>query len=293
MAQQGQVFSQPGQQYGVEKGQYGQQDMQMNPYPVVVQPGMAPQGGMMGHPGQGGVMMQQPGVMMQVPPNVVIPAGLPPGLAYLAGLSEVKVHQILELAEVLVGWERNNKYDICNSQGQKFMFAKEDTDCCTRQFCGVARPFQMNISDNMGQPLMALDRPFRCQGSACWCCCLQEMEIQSPPGVVQGTVKEVWTCWTPKYKVYNAQNQVVFTIVGECCYCKCCTDVLFHVFEGDGDGGQEICSIVKHWGGCREVFGGANDFTINFPSDMDLMRKMLLFGATFLIDFNYFEYNRN
>ncbi|GFR77697.1 phospholipid scramblase, partial [Elysia marginata] len=69
------------------------------------------------------MMMQQP--MMQVPPNVVMPAGLPPGLAYLAGLSEVKVHQILELAEVLVGWERNNKYDICNSQGQKFMFAKE------------------------------------------------------------------------------------------------------------------------------------------------------------------------
>ena len=44
--------------------------------------------------------MQQPqGMMMQAPPNVMIPAGLPPGLAYLAGLSEVKVHQILELAE--------------------------------------------------------------------------------------------------------------------------------------------------------------------------------------------------
>ena len=38
-----------------------------------------------------------------------------------------------------------------------------------------------------------------------------------------------WTCWTPKYKVFDAQNQVVFTIVGECCYCKCCADVIFHV----------------------------------------------------------------
>ena len=44
--------------------------------------------------------MQHPqGMMMQAPPNMVMPAGLPPGLAYLAGLSEVKVHQILELAE--------------------------------------------------------------------------------------------------------------------------------------------------------------------------------------------------
>ena len=38
------------------------------------------------------------------------------------------------------------------------------------------------------------------------------------------------------------------------------------VFSGDGEGGDELCSIVKHWGGCREVFGGANDFTINCKS---------------------------
>ena len=56
---------------------------------------------------------------------LAMPAGLPPGLAYLQGLDEVKVGQILELAEVLVGWERNNKYNICNNQGQKFMYARE------------------------------------------------------------------------------------------------------------------------------------------------------------------------
>ena len=39
MATSGQVISQPGQQYGVDKAQYGQDNMQMNPYPVVVQPG--------------------------------------------------------------------------------------------------------------------------------------------------------------------------------------------------------------------------------------------------------------
>lgn len=67
-----------------------------------------------------------------------------------------------------------------------------DTDCCTRQFCGVMRPFVMNVSDLQGTPLMTLHRPFRCQGSIFWCCCLQEMEIQSPPGVLQGRVKEMW-----------------------------------------------------------------------------------------------------
>ncbi|CAG5114955.1 unnamed protein product [Candidula unifasciata] len=232
------------------------------------------------------------GMMMGPPPNIMIPAGLPPGLAYLATLNEVQIHQIMEIAEILIGWERNNRYDICNNQSQKFMFAKEDTDCCTRQFCGTARPFVMNVTDNAGQQLMMMKRPFRCQASCMWCCCLQEMEIESPPGVLQGTVKQVWTCWTPKYRVYNSQNQCVFTILGDCCYCKCCADVVFRVFDGDGEA-NEVGQIVKHWGGCRELFGGANDFSLKFLADMDLMRKMLLFGATFLIDFNYFEYRGN
>ncbi len=38
-----------------------------------------------------------------------------------------------------------------------------------------------------------------------------------------------WTCWTPKYEVYDAQDQLLFRIEGDCCYCKCCTDVRFQV----------------------------------------------------------------
>jgi len=225
------------------------------------------------------------------PMGVAVPAGLPPGLAYLANLEEVRIQQILELAEVVLGWEKNNKYNICNSQDQKFMYAKEDTECLTRQCCGIYRPFVMNITDNNEQPLMRLDRPWRCTPSLCWCCHLQEMSIESPPGQLQGTIKQQWTCWIPKYKVYNAQEQVVFTITGECCYCKCGCDVIFRVFEGDADSdsGQEIGQIEKHWGGCSEIFGGVNNFSIKFPQTMDIQKKMLLLGATYLIDFNYFE----
>ncbi|ESP03662.1 hypothetical protein LOTGIDRAFT_137014 [Lottia gigantea] len=230
--------------------------------------------------------------MMGPPPTITVPYGLPAGLAYLASLGEVRVHQILELLEVVTGFERNNRYRICNEGEQQFMFAKEDTDCMTRQCCGTARPFTMNITDNMEQPLIQLHRPFRCQGSCLWCCYLQEMEIQSPPGNKVGEVKEVWTCWTPKYNVFDATGTHIFTIVGDCCYCKCCADVVFRVLEGD-EGGQEVGQIVKHWGGCREVFGGANDFSLRFNPQMDLMKKAILFGATFLIDFNYFEYRGN
>lgn len=73
----------------------------------------------------------------------------------------------------------------------KLMWYFADTDCCTRQCLGVMRPFEMMITDNQGQQLIKLDRPCRCQGSCCWCCYLQEMDIQSPPGVVVGKIEEM------------------------------------------------------------------------------------------------------
>ena len=64
-----------------------------------------------------------------------------------------------------------------------------DTDCCTRQCCGPGRPFEMRIFDNMQREVIHLSRPLRCQ--CCCCpCCLQEIEIQSPPGTVVGYVEQ-------------------------------------------------------------------------------------------------------
>lgn len=234
-------------------------------------------------------------LQMMAPPagmgtTIVVPQGLPPGLAYLGALNEVLIHQHFDLLEVAVGWERNNKYRLCNSAEQQFMYAKEDTDCMTRQCCGNMRPFTMNITDNTGVQLIQLYRPYRCVGSCMWCCCLQEMDIMSPPGVSIGKVNQIWTCWKPKYEVTDGQGNLVFTINGECCYCACCVDVHFPVMDASG---QEIGRIIKHWGGIREMFGGVNDFRVQFPPELDIFKKTLLLGATFLIDFVYFERNKN
>ncbi|XP_052059780.1 phospholipid scramblase 2-like [Mytilus californianus] len=231
------------------------------------------------------VQMQMQGVG---PPQV---QGLPPALNFLAGLSEVNIHQHLDILEVAIGWEKNNKYRLCNSQDQQFMYAKEDTDCCVRQMCGPARPFTMNITDNNEQPLIQLYRPFRCQASLCMCCYLQEMDIMSPPGLSVGGVKQLWTPWKPKFEVHDAQNTPLFHILGECCFCCPCTDITFQVV--DAQKGHEIGQIIKHWGGCREICGAVNDFKVTFPADLDVMKKTLLLGSTFLIDFNYFERNKN
>ena len=47
-----------------------------------------------------------------------------------------------------------------------------DTCCCTRNCCGSARPFNINLMDPLGAQVMRIEAPCRCD--TCWCpCCLR------------------------------------------------------------------------------------------------------------------------
>ncbi|ROL51731.1 Phospholipid scramblase 2 [Anabarilius grahami] len=108
--------------------------------------------------------------LMPVPQR---PDGCPPGLEYLTQIDQLLVHQKVELAEVILGWETNNKYMVKNSMGQQVFYVAEENDCCNRQFCGPLRSFVLHVQDNLGQEVMTLTRPLKC-GSCCFPCCLQE-----------------------------------------------------------------------------------------------------------------------
>ncbi|XP_020614697.1 phospholipid scramblase 1-like isoform X2 [Orbicella faveolata] len=236
------------------------------------------------------VIQQQPaGVpgQFQWMPAPQAPIGCPPGLEYLLAVDQILIHQLVELLEVFTGCEAKNKYALCNSMSQQVYFAQEDTDCCTRQCCGPGRPFEMRIIDNMQREVIHLSRPVRCQ--CCWWpCCLQEIEIQSPPGTVIGYVEQKPSCWKPKLEIQDAKRQPIMMINGPCCFCSCGSDVEFPIHSLDG--GSEIGMITKQWMGfTREVFTDAANFGIRFPLDLDVKYKAILMGAVFLVDFMFFE----
>ncbi|XP_029436319.1 phospholipid scramblase 1-like isoform X2 [Rhinatrema bivittatum] len=171
--------------------------------------------------------------------------------------------------------------------GQKIFFAKEKTDCCTRNFCGSLRPFDMKICDNSDREIIHLVRPLRCV--SCWCpCCLQELEVQSPPGTTIGFVTQKWHACLPKFSIQNASKETVLMLVGPCLSCNCCGDVNFEVKSVDES--RSVGRISKQWSGLlKEVFTDADNFGIQFPMDLDVKIKAVLLGATFLIDFMFFE----
>lgn len=215
------------------------------------------------------------------------PIGVPPGLEYLTQIDQILVHQKVELLEAFIGFETNNQYEIKNSLGQKMYAAQERNDCCTRNCCGSLRSFDMTIKDNMDRDVIRLVRPLRCM--SCWFpCCLQEMEVQAPPGITIGYIQQDWHPFLPKLAIQGPNRETVLMLEGPCCACNCCGDVNFELKALDSD--KPIGRTSKQWGGMtREVFTDTDNFSIQFPLDLDVKMKAVLLGACFLIDFMFFE----
>lgn len=262
-------------------------------------------------PGQDMPMMQPQGQPqgMSAPVNVqgdgqwmgdvneqMVPKDCPPGLEYLTLIDHMIIKQKVEMIEAVAGvmgygLETANKYRIKNSLGQNVFKAEEDTDCCMRIMCGPMRPFDMIIKDNADREVLHLNRPYKCQ-SCCFPCCLQKLEVSSPPGTTIGFVKQKWTCIKPKFDICDGDGNVALVIVGPWCTYACAGSVEFKIMTADEQ--VEVGRISKEWSGIlKEAFTDTDNFGIKFPMDLDVRCKATLIGAAFLIDYMFYEKKAN
>jgi len=238
---------------------------------------------------------QQPGFPaypeVQQPPAYGVPGqtlgtstfGGPPGLNNLTHVD----HLIVRQKKILTAWVTKNNFDISDNAGTELFKAAEQSQsnvgnrlCCGAH--GAWRTVDMMIHDLQGNALIQVNRPFAY--------CDQVMSVCSPPGNDIGSITQEWAMWSPKYTVKDQGGNVAFIIEGphECCICSCGADIEFKVYTADG--ATEIGKISKQWAGYfNEAFIGCDIFGINFPKDLDVTKKALLLGATFLIDYNFFE----
>jgi len=225
--------------------------------------------------------------------------GLTPegGQPVLTGLGPLRTHdrlvvkQKLQTCEILTGCEQENRFNVTGAQGEILYWAKENSSCCDRFWCGNVRAFDMTITDQTTNEVMRLFRPLTCQGCCCSALyphCTQALTV-SVNGETVGTVRERATWWNPVYHVFDSVGNQVLKIRGPTCHFVPCDDVLFHA--NDVEGG-EVATIAKKWMGCfKETLTDADNFVIDYNQNINLSTKVLVFAATFLIDMMYFEMN--
>ncbi|CAL1538351.1 unnamed protein product, partial [Lymnaea stagnalis] len=180
----------------------------------------------------------------------------------LDSIDEIKILQHLDVVEVCLGWERNNRYSLYNKNGEQILYTYEAAQCVARQCFGSLRELTLVVTDNDDNRLLFLQRPLRCS-SRCFyaCCCLQTMAVSTSDESDDklAVVSERWTCCLPEYQVEDSLGNIKFTLHGTLCHCRCCCNITFTVKSLKG---FEVASITTQWGGWKEFIGACNEFTI-------------------------------
>ncbi|XP_022332739.2 phospholipid scramblase 1-like [Crassostrea virginica] len=243
-------------------------------------------------------MQPREGAQWMAQPQAV--TGAPPGLGYLAALDQIIIKQRVELLEVITGFETKNKYDVMNSMGQQCFFAQEESELCMRLVCGPNREYTMHITDNNGQEVMRVHHNFVCCVGCCWCAtdssCGYEVQIEAPVGNIIGYAKQQTSKWKPHIRIFDANWQPLYVIRGPCLwFCQnifCTDDIDFPITDITEN--VILGRMFKRWAGCaRGMFTDADTFGVTFPMDMAVTSKALMLGAIFLVDFTYFEKQKN
>ncbi|KAL1279927.1 hypothetical protein QQF64_014527 [Cirrhinus molitorella] len=131
----------------------------------------------------------------------------------------------------------------------------------------------MNVTDDLNQEVIRLVHP------SVSCCGSHELEVQSPPGIAIGYVRQNWHVCLSKFTVVNERGEPAFKIARPCVDCIGCMNFeLLSLNETVID--RSFGMIFKPYSCC----GSNADFVLKFPSNLDVKMKVTILGACILID---------
>ena len=174
---------------------------------------------------------------------------------------------------------------------------------------GDAKPFQMLVKHvtNPGvveteflNTFAVFDRPFKCT-----CCCLGRPKMKGFYKDINGNnfgqITEPCTYCDPLFVIKDQNKDPRFQIHADCCQCgllcrnSCgkCSDTVFNIFPlecNNFDSNNAIGTVKKVSGDfMKEYFTEADNYEIKFPPNASPEEKLLMIGATLMIDYRFFE----
>lgn len=218
----------------------------------------------------------------------------PEHLEGLIDTEKIRFKQEVQIIQIVCGCDMPISFDLINERDQ-ILFRAEEQDHCLMRNC-VPQGFRTEslVSKTNGLFAFKLKREARCVFNCCMPCCCYKLPFSSErlsvtgyQGTLLGTVEHDWSIGASRLSVKDASGKVVIKIVGPGCNFSCCSDLKFQLLDLNG---TEIGSITKHdMGTLCEVFADFDNFTLNFPRNLDVPIKATLIGAVSLINFLFFQ----
>ena len=199
------------------------------------------------------------------------------GLPALITTESLVIKQQKELTEVFTDMETANQYTVSLPGGQTLFHVAEQSGGAlaflTRNFLNAKRPFTMDVRSATDGTGLTLRRPWRWLFSV--------LEVADASGHALGSIEQRFSVFSKRFSVYDPSGAELAVLHG-----PLFRPWTFRVLVG----GEEVGKITKEWGGVlREAFTDADTFGVHYGPAMNPQLRSLVLGATFLIDFLYFE----
>ncbi|GAB2293895.1 hypothetical protein Dimus_028107 [Dionaea muscipula] len=194
-------------------------------------------------------------------------------VAYLLARSTLLVTRDIEWANLMLGFEQENRYaivDVCYPQSP-VGFIRERSNLIARQLLRTRRPFRAYVTDAMGNELFQVRRPFW------WITSSIYAEIN---GKEVGVVHRRWHLWRRNYDLYLGNTQ--FAVVEN-------PGLWNWTFTLKDIDGNVLAQIDRDWRGFGfELFTDAGQYVIRFgtsnpnsknglaAADLEILRPLTL-----------------
>lgn len=183
---------------------------------------------------------------------------------------------------------------------------KEISPPCTHNFCpNQARDIDINIfnfvvgsTEKETQQFISIKKPYRCALSCLCACCTRPTFVIDSPVEELGKIIEIRTLCDPVLKVYDINDDEIYTITTKCCNCGyCMRDQLcgerkcaickFDILDNIGrklDG-----EIVKDHRSGKRIKPDYDQIIVKYPPNISCQDKILLMSGALILEYLYFQ----
>ncbi|XP_067216327.1 phospholipid scramblase 2-like isoform X2 [Linepithema humile] len=199
------------------------------------------------------------------------------GTQFLAGVEQLEIQQIVDLSTLLGRTERGTQYRVKVPRAETLFLATESKWETQSRMFGWYKGYVLNVLDPCGETAFVIRKdPSLMHVSR------EKITVESTDLI--GSVEQNFSLIGPSFTVYNASKEPLCNIYGPN-ICGCCMykEAQFQVISSDGS--HQVATLMHQWDHLTVDY----ILLLTFPIETDVKLKSLLLGASFLIEYLYFE----